>query len=172
MKFLGKILFLTLICMFSIQAVSQTLSFKKSVLLEAETQNNPPAIELHWNLDFTSQGYKVFRRNFGEKEWGTSIAELPLNSNSYYDILVLGNNVYEYKIEKETIFGTAYGYICSSVQFEGFEFKGKMLLFVDDLLSISLVEEIDQYRMDMALNGWRTEVFPVSPETTHLISRN
>lgn len=167
MKFLGKILFLTLICMFNIQAVSQTLSFKKSVLLEAETQNNPPAIELHWNLDFTSQGYKVFRRNFGEKEWGTSIAELPLNSNSYFDILVLGNNVYEYKIEKETIFGTAYGYICSSVQFEGFEFKGKMLLFVDDILSINLVEEIDQYRMDMALNGWRTEVFSVSPETTH-----
>ena len=132
MNFLGKILALILLAMLCIQGNSQTLSFKKSVLVEAETQNNPAAIQLQWNADFNSEGYKIFKRVFGDKEWGQEIASLPLNSNSYFDILVQENIVYEYKIEKETIFGTAYGYICSAVEFQGFEFKGKMLCLVSN----------------------------------------
>ena len=167
MNFLGKILAFILIAMLCIQGNSQTLSFKKSVLVEAETQNNPAAIQLQWNADFNNEGYKIFKRVFGDKEWGQEIASLPLNSNSYFDILVQENVVYEYKIEKETIFGTAYGYICSAVEFQGFEFKGKMLCLVDESLVDNIPEAINQYRLDMALNGWRTELFPISTSTNH-----
>ena len=71
MNFLGKILAVILLAMLCIQGNSQTLSFKKSVLVEAETQNNPAAIQLQWNADFNNEGYKIFRRVFGDR--------LPLN---------------------------------------------------------------------------------------------
>lgn len=165
---LRKILILIMVCMLScIQSNGQSLSYNKSVLIQAEFQNNPTAIQLNWNQDFTSQEYKIYKRLFGEKEWGNVIATLPNNSSSFYDILVQENLVYEYKIEKETNFGTAYGYICSSINFQGFEYKGKMLCFIDTTLVNNLHDELNQFRRDLALNGWNSQFIPTSPTSSH-----
>jgi PKD repeat protein len=167
MNILGKLLTTTILCMLAIHLSGQSLSYKKSVIIEADVQDNPPAITLKWNQDFSSLGYKVFKRLFGSTEWNEAIAELPINSASFTDILVGNNTVYEYKIEKETIFGTAYGYACSAVNFQGFEYKGKMLLFVEESLLDLIPEAIDQYKLDLSLNGWKPVVLPTSKTATH-----
>ncbi len=142
----------------------QTLSYLKSVLVQASVQNNPPAIQLTWNQDFNASEVFIYKRTYGEKNWGAPISTLPGSSESFYDIQVQEGVVYEYQVERKYGIGgniLGHGYITSAVEFEGFEFRGKQLIIVENNLLNALQAEIEQYRLDQILSGYEPLVFGV-----------
>ena len=98
----------------------QTLSYLKSVLVQASVQNNPPAIQLTWNQDFNASEVFIYKRTYGEKNWGAPLSTLPGSSDSFYDIQVQEGVVYEYQVERKYGIGgniVGHGYITSAVEF-------------------------------------------------------
>lgn len=144
----------------------QTISYKKSCLLEASSQDNPPAIYISWNLDFEATNYSVYKRIFGDSEWQLLASEIPPGQTSYTDVFVSLDESYEYKIEKENIFGLNYDYILSSTGVEKDFYQGKLLCLVEEDLFAEIEQELLIYQEDLRLNGWTTELVLISSSSS------
>ena len=80
--------------------VSAQSSAHFAVKVSAEVQEEPPQIKLDWPLITGIEQYVIYKREYGQKEWGY-LANLPGLVTQYADDDVIPGRIYEYGIFKK-----------------------------------------------------------------------
>ena len=93
------ILFVTSQLLF-IWSVSAQSSAHFAVKVSAEVQEEPPQIRLDWPLITGIEQYVIYKREYGQKEWGY-LANLTGLETQYTDDNVIPGRIYEYGIFKK-----------------------------------------------------------------------
>jgi hypothetical protein len=116
-------------------------------------QTNPPQISLSWPADPSATGYKVYRKLRDDSSWGTVIV-LATNATNYVDSNVVGGGAYEYDVSKSASNYYGEGYIYAGIQAPLVEYRGKVVLLVDNTFTSSLALELGRLQQDLVGDGW------------------
>ncbi len=134
-------------------AIEMTWEF--SVQVSASVQVTPPQITLTWPQDQYTlpTSYTVYRKAPTDTSWGTGVA-LPGTATRYVDSNVQAGVPYEYQIVKVTSQYTGYGYIYSGINLPLTDYRGKLLLVVDNTYAPQLAGELARLQQDLTGDGW------------------
>lgn len=126
-----------------------------SVQVTAEVQASPAQITLNWLPDTTTTptGYTIYRRETGSQSWNNPVS-VPGTTTNFIDRNVRVGVPYEYQIVKQTPARTGYGYIYSGIEVPANEYRGKLLLVVDNTHATDLARELTRLQQDLAGDGW------------------
>ena len=132
-----------------------------AVDLRATVSDAPPHISLSWTQRVQSNitAQKIHRRLKGEATW-VKLADLTTTQTSYADANAAPNVEYEYWMERNLTGLTpnvAMGYLSAGVKVPEAQYKGTLLLVVDDTMVTPLTPEIDQLKLDLAGDGWTVQ---------------
>jgi hypothetical protein len=130
-------------------------SVNRSILVDVVVSSGPPSITLKWITQVTANGYTIYRKLKGSISWGAAIATLPGTATQYVDTGVSEDVYYEYRIDRPSGSGTAYGYVATGINVSQVDDRGKIILLVDDYYSAQLSTEIAQLEDDLAADSWR-----------------
>lgn len=166
---LRAVLFVVLaLCAFTIDA--QTGSHDRSVRMWATVQSSPPAITLNWLPHGNTTGFQIFRKVKGGTSWGGAIASLGSTATSFVDNSVQPNVSYEYRVLRTTSnLGNGYGYVNSGIALDMVEYRGKIILLVDNTMSGPLASQLTTLEQDLEGDGWkvlRHDVSRTAPVTS------
>ena len=130
-----------------------------AVQVSATVETNPAAVNLQWPSISFSQGYTIYRKLESDNTWGRAIATLPGSALAWTDTSVRLGGKYEYRIrcDNQISLGNtfeAYGYILVGIQTPVTEYRGKIILLIDDSFSNNLAPEINRLVTDMRGDGW------------------
>jgi len=128
----------------------QTSSQTNSVQVNAVTA--PGSITLSWPAWSGSTGYTIYRKLKSDSSWGSAIGTTALNS--YTDNSTAPATYYEYKVVRAASNGTGYGYVASGRDIAPVDYRGHMLLLVDNAFTTSLAPQLTQLESDLVLDGW------------------
>jgi hypothetical protein len=145
----------------SFQLLAQTSSQRAAVLLSATVQSNPPSITLNWTTVSNTSSLSIYRKLKSSTSWGSVIANPSSSSTSYQDYGVQVGTAYEYKVVRVSNGVTGTGYIASGIEVQPVDYRGKMILLVDNTLAPNMVNELNQLEYDLRADGWaviRTDV--------------
>ncbi|MHC1765364.1 MAG: Ig-like domain repeat protein [Verrucomicrobiia bacterium] len=128
-----------------------------AVRVSASVQASPPRITLSWPADTAATGYNVYRKSrdafsLDQSAWGTHVS-LSGASSSYVDSAVSVGSAYEYRVSKSGG-GWGEGYIYAGIEVPLVETRGKVVLLVDQTLSVELEAELTRLEQDLAGDGW------------------
>lgn len=129
--------------------------------LYAAPSETPPSLTLNWSIrrqgNITAQ--KIHRRLKGETVW-TLLETLATNQTSYVDATAAVGVEYEYWMQR-TYTGisptTAMGYLSAGINVPMVEHRGKLLLVIDNTMTVPLAPEIEQLQADLAGEGWTVQ---------------
>lgn len=126
-----------------------------AVLVSATAQVAPAQITLEWPQDTYAvpTSYTVSRKPPEAAAW-TALATLPGTTLSYVDTNVTLHGVYEYQVAKVASGYTGYGYMLAGVEAPLTEFRGKVVLIVDNTFAADLTQELSRLEQDLAGDGW------------------
>src|SRR6185369_39351 len=100
------------------------------------------------------------------------VITLPGSAFSYVDTNVVVGYGFEYRVEKAPALGTlgvaGQGYIYAGIQLPTVDFRGKIILLVDDTVAAPLAPELALLQQDLVGDGWgviRHDVPRNSPPT-------
>jgi PKD repeat protein len=150
----------------SVSLSAQSWAVKRSVMLSATVQEDPPSITLHWpDDDPNATGYQLYRRTpFSTDPWGPALATLPAGTTTFTDTNVTPGNYYEYRIVKSAPGYAGYGYLFSGIRRFELEAYQYCILVVDDTHAGALEAEIDQLIADLQGDRWIVKRIDVSPD--------
>ncbi len=131
------------------------MTWEFSVQVSATVQASPAQINLSWPQDqyMLPNSYTVYRKGPNDTSWGTG-ATLPGSATSYVDSSVSVGTAYEYQIVKVTSQYTGYGYILSGINVPMTDYRGKLLLVVDNTYAANLANELARLQQDLTGDGW------------------
>ncbi|MEI7802941.1 MAG: T9SS type A sorting domain-containing protein [Bacteroidota bacterium] len=154
MKYLNISTFL--ISVFFFQNIKAQNCIDYSVLLEAQVQESPAQITIHWNNDVNATQYIVYRKALNAISWGIALTTLTGTDSQYVDTNVQTDTAYEYKVQRNTSNAsvTAYGYIYAGIKNPAIHFNGRMLVLVDSFFTDSVETEIFRMEKDLCSAGW------------------
>ncbi len=137
----------------SLTGFSQTPSESATVKLSAVTQSSPPRVTLSWAPVSGASTVTIYRKLRSATSWGSSIATPSASAGQYQDNGVSVGVYYEYKV-KANGGSNGDGYISSGIDVPLEDYKGKILLLVDETLAPQLVPELQQVENDLKADGW------------------
>jgi hypothetical protein len=137
-----------------------------SLLVQASVNSTTPSITLSWISYSTATGYSVFRKLKNATSWGSAIATLGGSATQYVDNNVSLNTYYEYRVVRNASVGTAYGYVATGINLNTIDYRGKLILVVDNTFTSSLSSQLTQLQNDLKLDGWNVIRVDVSRTTT------
>ena len=124
---------------------------------------SPPSITLNWSSHPNTTGFTIFRKLKGGTSWGSTYATAGGAATQYTDISVQVNTSYEYKVVRSTSnLGSGYGYINAGIQIGAVEFRGKVIVLVDNTFTNSLAVQLAQLQNDLEGEGWKVVRHDVS----------
>lgn len=123
-----------------------------AVQLSATTQTSPPKVTINWAVGGGPTGYTVYRRAFGSTTW-TQVATYGSSATSHVDTNVSVGAKYEYQVVRTGV-TTAYGYILSGIEVPSVDNRGKVILLIDQTMTLPLANEIDRLIWDLRGDGW------------------
>lgn len=109
--------------------------------------------------------YTVYRKALNDTSWGTGTS-LSGSATGYTDNNVTNNGTYEYQIVRKTSLYKGYGYIYAGINAPLVEFRGKVILVVDNTYSTNLAFELDRLQQDLVGDGWTVLRLDVAPTNT------
>jgi hypothetical protein len=161
-----KKLLMALMCLlFSISSISQSTP-SRNVSLLVQSNSSSSSITLTWVSYTSATGYTIQRKLKSSTSWGNSIASLSGTSTQWVDNNVTPNTYYEYRVTRSSSSGTAYGYVASAIQLSPIEYRGKLILVVDNTFSTSLSSQLSQLQLDLKGDGWNVSRIDVSRNDT------
>jgi len=138
------------------QLKAQTTSLQQAIRLSAQTEESPAKIILTWPLFTDGNQYNLYKRQLGDETWGNSIATIPISDTHYVDNDITAGIAYEYKITRiKGGYITAFGYLWSGVNVPETDFRGALLLIIDEAYKDALSFEIGRLMEDIRGDGWR-----------------
>jgi hypothetical protein len=144
---------LALFCAASLGRADST--WELSVQVSATVQSSPARITLTWPQDTTTtpSSYVVYRKAVAATSWGNPVS-LPGSATSYTDSSVSSGVAYEYQVVKNTSVHTGYGYIVSGINLPMTDYRGKVLLVVENTHATALASELARLQQDLVGDGW------------------
>lgn len=133
-----------------------------AVLATATASTSPASISISWNSDSNTQSYSIDRKLKSDVNW-SNVATLPANATQYVDNSVNVGEAFEYRITRTTCQLTAYGYLYAGIALAETDFRGTILLLVDQNYAAAITNELDQYEMDLIGDGYRINRQIVDP---------
>jgi hypothetical protein len=128
-----------------------------AVRVNAVVQTNPARITLSWPGDVRATNYAVFRKTRDATTWGVA-KSLATNATTYVDSSVSSGSAYEYRVRKYCWTGTTNytgeGYIYAGIAVPMVEYRGKLILLVDNTVAPSLAMELARLELDLVGDGW------------------
>ena len=131
-----------------------------SLLVQAAVSSN--SITVSWTNYGSATGYTVFRKLKTETSWGTARATLSSSTTQWTDATVSANTYYEYKVTRASSLGQAHGYVATGITVPSPEYRGQIILVVDNTFTLSLATEISQLITDLKADGWKVSRLDVS----------
>lgn len=145
-----------------------------------ETQVNEQAHSLRFRwlpLSDLSTQIKIYKKLSGELAY-TQIATLSGVDTTYTDTAVNKGDVYDYNFESYKANGTTFArtFIHGGIRKAEVDYRGKVVLLVDDIFSKPLENEISRLSDDIEGDGWRVIRYNVarsaSPQAVKSIIQN
>ncbi len=161
-----RILTVSLLLSIALSSAAQTSSQKASVQLSATVQVSPPTITLAWTALASTTSITIYRKLKTGTSWGSAIATPGTSSLTYADNTVAVGTAYEYKVVRVAGGVTGSGYIASGIDVPVTDYRGKLILLVDNTISASLTAELNQLQYDLRADGWAVVRSDVSPSAT------
>ncbi len=145
---------ITLICsaLLTVLSFSQTVSERAAVRLTATVQT--ASITLNWVTMPSTTSLSVYRKTKSSTSWGSALASPSAGSLQWVDNTVSTGTYYEYKVVRVSGGVTGIGYISTGIQVPVTDYRGKVILLVDNTLSSQLVPELAQLTYDLRADGW------------------
>ncbi|MBL7964183.1 MAG: T9SS type A sorting domain-containing protein [Flavobacteriales bacterium] len=140
--------------LFAVQAFGQTSSQAAAVQLSATVQSSPAGITLSWNALSGTTSITIHRKLVSATSWGVAIATPAATATTYQDNAVTVGTAYEYRVVRVAAGVTGQGYICSGIQVPLADFRGKIVLVVDNTFTSALANELTQLTNDLRSDGW------------------
>ena len=171
-------IFLAAFLFFNTHAISYASTFVQPangvedfiVQVVAHVQETPASITLEWSTQQNAVSYEVYRKEPSSTSWGTNIAMLLAPASSFTDTTVRVGKIYEYQVVKHNTVSSvpikAYGYVYSGIAVPAVEYRGKVLLLVDDTMMAPLQVELEQHVADLEGDGWEVITQTVSRNAT------
>lgn len=156
-------LLFVLACLISLSAGAQSSSERAAVALTATVQASPASITLNWRAIGSTTSFTVYRKLKSATAWGSSIATPSSSSLQWTDNSVSVGVNYEYKVVRVSAGTTGTGYISTGIQVPATDYRGKMVLLVDNSLSAQIATELGQLILDLRADGWGVLVNYVAP---------
>ncbi len=153
MRILRTLLSLTLLAI-AIVGGAQTTSQKAAVPLSAVVTSSPVRITLSWTTLPGTTSITIYRKLKTATSWGTALSSPSSSATSYDDTGVSVGTAYEYRVVRVAGGVTGQGYICSGIQVPPVDYRGKMILLVDNTFSSSLSGELTALQKDLRADGW------------------
>ena len=138
----------------SITVAAQTSSQKAAVQLNATVQVSPARITLAWTTMANTTSITIYRKLKTATSWGSALASPATSALTYDDNTVSAATAYEYKVVRVAGGVTGTGYICSGIEVPPVDYRGKLLLLVDNTFSTSLSSELNTLFADLRADGW------------------
>lgn len=138
----------------AVHVLAQTPSQKASVQLSAAVQKNPARITLSWTAMSNTSSITVYRKTQTATSWGSALAYPSSSATQYQDNNVTAGTVYEYRVVRSANGVTGQGYLCTGIEAALPEYRGKMVLLVDNTFVGSLSSELAQLEQDLKADGW------------------
>lgn len=131
---------------------------RRVCLIQSSINANNPSITIEFLDKFsnTSEPYTIKRRglNGTNSDWVTLASNLPPTSINWTDTTVSLGEVYEYQVRRSTTSGDAIGHLTVGVNYDQTNYKGKMILVIDNSFQTSLAVELLQLKKDLTNEGW------------------
>lgn len=147
----------------AVVTLGQTINAPElAVQASVESSRQPPSIQLRWRPDPSALGYAVARRDPGAANW-RPLAELPGTATAHLDSTVSAGIAYEYKISKIGRDHFGYGYLYAGIDVPLTDYRGKVILVVDNTYAAELAFELARLQQDLVGDGWiviRRDVAP------------
>ena len=148
-----RILLFTLSLVLALGISAQSSSEKAAVRITA-TVSTAPSITLNWASIGSTSSLTIFRKTKTSTSWGSAVATPSASALTWTDnSAVIGTN-YEYKIVRVAGGVTGIGYISTGIQLPVVDYRGKIILLVDNTLSSALATELTQLTNDLRGDGW------------------
>lgn len=141
--------------------LAQTSSQFAAVQVSATVQKAPASITLAWTSLPNTSSITIYRKAASATSWGNAIASPSASSTTWTDNAVATATAYEYKVVRVANGSTGTGYLRSGIEVPATDYRGKMILLVDNTFSTSLAPELAQLQLDLKADGWivlRTDV--------------
>ncbi|MDQ3101183.1 MAG: fibronectin type III domain-containing protein, partial [Bacteroidota bacterium] len=150
-------------------ALPQSSSQKAAVLLSATVQSSPTSITVIWESSSNTSSISIYRKLKSETSWGGAIANPSTSSTEYQDNSVQSGVAYEYKVVRSANGVTGTGYISTGIEVALPDYRGKLILLVDNTLAPQMVSELTQLQKDLKGDGWaviREDVSRTAPASS------
>lgn len=151
---LARALSVALVAGLSSLSWAQTSSQKAAVQLSATVQSSPASITLAWTTLPSTTSITVYRKLADATSWGSAIASPSASATTYQDAGVAAGTAYEYKVVRVAAGVTGTGYISSGIAVPPVDYRGRMILLVDNTYSSSLSSELATLQADLRMDGW------------------
>ncbi len=145
--------FVMLVLLSALSSVAQTSSQKSAVQLSATALTSPVGITLSWTSLSSTTSITIQRKLRTASAW-SSLATPAATATSYTDNTVSVGQVYEYKVTRVAGGVTGTGYVCTGINVPAPDYRGKLVLLVDNTFSSTLSAELQQLVRDLRGDGW------------------
>ncbi len=136
------------------QLFGQTVSERGAVQLSATVQSSPARITLSWPTMASTSSITIYRKTLESNSWGGVLASVSASATQYQDNSVTIGTHYEYRVVRVSGGVTGNGYISTGIMVPVQDYRGKMILLVDNTMSGPLANEIVQLERDLRADGW------------------
>lgn len=151
------------------QSVSHDDMRGSVVELSATVSESPPQVTLHWNPGpFPVTSLTWYRRARGAVDWGEGW-ELSPDQVTVEDPWAVPGELCEYRLVRTQVspgHPVAEGHLWAGVGVAAVERRGRVVLIVDESVSVSLAAEIARLIRDLVGDGWTVARSDVPPSAT------
>ena len=161
----SPLLFCLLIAGFcsSTPLIGQQFDYNRSVQVEASVDPDLPSITLEWPGDPDAGSFNIYRRVPGSTTWGPVFETLDGSAESFTDMDIEVGTVYEYRVNRGSAAGIGYGYMYAGIEVPVVDYKGRLLVVIDNNFTDALAPEIEIMLQYFRADGWEVETVAVSP---------
>ncbi len=125
---------------------------KHAVQISAHVRESPPRIALSWPNEGDANAYRISRRT-ADSAW-QQLATLSGGDTSFVDGNVGLGTKYEYQIIKSSSGYAGYGYIAAGIRIPVVDYRGKIIVLVENSLAGTLESELNRLQNDLIGDGW------------------
>jgi len=144
---------LSITLLLAVFGAAQSSSELAAVRVTATVQSTP-AITLSWAPIGSTSSITIFRKAKTGTSWGSAVATPSSTATTWTDNNVSVGTNYEYKVVRVAAGVTGTGYINTGIQVPVVDYRGKIILLVDNTLSSSLSAELTELTNDLRADGW------------------